>query len=61
MYSSGSCLTMGWSKGVLLLQGPGAQDSAWTNGPVWDGPSKEIFQDDEHRMSSTKVGGISPE
>lgn len=52
---------MGWSKGVLLLQGLGAQDSAWTNGPVWDGPSKEIFQDDEHRMSSTKVGGISPE
>lgn len=60
-YSSGSCLTMGLSKGVLFLRGLGAQDSVWTKVSVWDGPSKEIFQDDEHRMDSTKAGGISPE
>lgn len=46
---------------MLFLRGLGVQDSTWTNVSVWDGPSKEIFQDDEHGMDSTKGGGISSE
>lgn len=46
---------------MLLLWGLGVWDSTWTDVSIWDGSSKEIVQDGEHRMDSTKAGGISPE
>lgn len=52
-YSSGSGLRMGGRNGCV--------DSTWTDGSVWDGSPKEIFQGGEHRVDSTKAGGISPE